>query len=916
MLPTTTNQELELFKRVIEESPNGILITDATKPDNPTIYVNKGFELLTGYSTEEILGRNCRFLQGDDRQQPELNRLKQAIEEEIPVCVVLRNYRKDGTLFYNELHVSPVHNNEGLVINYIGIQYDVTSRVMAEEATRQREQELQLLLENSPDVISRVNREKRYLYVNAALEEATGGIVSAATLIGKTDREVKRPESMIEPWYKQLDEVFESGQKKVFEFSFTQPDGEIRHFQSLLIPELSPKIDAEAGEISSVVTVTRDTTVYKRALEERRQVEKQLREQQEEMNFALQTARMGIWSYDYVSRELKGTTYLEKMHGLEPGSFSGRVEDYLKLIHPDDRKVVLQKIKATFESGQEFQTEFRFVLPDGMVRWAESKGRIISNIPDQATRIVGIVNDITARKLAEEQVLRSELRFRSLIENSTDIIELIRADRQVVYRSPSFARITGYSPHELDTTESFTLIHPDDLQRVQTYFEAVKEGYPRPEKIEFRFQFKDRSWHSVEVTAQNMLAEDGVEAIVINGRDITEQLQAHSQLQQREEQLRQAQKMEAVGQLAGGIAHDFNNLLTAIMGYTEMALTGLDPAQTLHGDLKEIERAVERAASLTRQLLAFSRRQVMQPVKLNLNETLQEISKLLRRLIGENIELKVAPFSRNACIKADPGQLEQVILNLAVNARDAMPAGGTLALETSNVILDEAYVRRNPEVKAGRYVLLTIRDSGCGMDEKVLSHIFEPFFTTKEVGKGTGLGLSTVYGIIKQSEGHIEVESRPGEGSSFKIYLPEVEVREDLSRAKASPSQNLPHGSETVLLVEDEEGVRKLLTKVLQRYGYKTLVASNGSEALLKCEQTRPKVDLLITDMVMPQMSGPELAQHMAALYPDLKILFMSGYTEQEVFRQVRLDEKRGFVQKPFTTEEVVRKIRSILDQR
>ncbi len=390
-------------------------------------------------------------------------------------------------------------------------------------------------------------------------------------------------------------------------------------------------------------------------------------------------------------------------------------------------------------------------------------------------------------------------------------------------------------------------------------------------------------------------------------RDITERKRL-------EEQLRQAQKMEAVGRLAGGVAHDFNNLLTAITGYSDLALTRLREGDRVRKHVLEIKKAGESAASLTRQLLAFSRRQVLIPQILDLNSVVSNVQKMLRRMIGEDIDLVTLPAADLGHVKADPGQIEQVIMNLAVNARDAMPQGGKLTVETANVDLDESYTRSHIDVMPGRYVMLALSDTGCGMDAETLSHIFEPFYTTKEEGKGTGLGLATVYGIVKQSGGHIWVSSDLGQGTTFKIYLPRVEAAVE----KLMPGRmaaGLPRGAETVLLVEDEVIVRDLVREVLQSSGYTVLVASGAAEALAISEQRAPgPVHLMLTDVVMPEMDGPQLADHLACLYPKMKVLYMSGHTDAAVARHVKLSRDIPYLQKPFAAEVLARKVREVLD--
>jgi two-component system cell cycle sensor histidine kinase/response regulator CckA len=379
-----------------------------------------------------------------------------------------------------------------------------------------------------------------------------------------------------------------------------------------------------------------------------------------------------------------------------------------------------------------------------------------------------------------------------------------------------------------------------------------------------------------------------------------------------EEKLRQSQKLEAVGQLAGGIAHDFNNLLTAITGYSHLSLRNLDPADPMRPNLEEIKKAGERAAALTRQLLAFSRRQILQPKVLNLNSLITDLGKMLCRLIPEDIEFVTVLRPEAAPIYADPGQIEQVLMNLVVNARDAMPSGGKITIETANVDLDAAFAANYDSVKPGPNVMLSISDIGCGMSPETQEHIFEPFFTTREVGKGTGLGLSTVYGIVKQSGGSIWATSELGLGTTFKIFLPQYMTQSEPASAMSTPSE-LPSGSKTILLVEDERMVRTLVRNILEESGYYVLEATRGTEALRFCEDYKDPIHLMITDLVMPQMGGRELARAVEKLRPEIPVLYMSGYTDDVIMQNDLFDPSASFLEKPFTLEALSTKVRKIL---
>ena len=574
-------------------------------------------------------------------------------------------------------------------------------------------------------------------------------------------------------------------------------------------------------------------------------------------------------------------------------------------------ETIREQIREVFQKIQNDEVPLEEVFENAVLT-RQGEERIIawnnSLIRDESGDIIGTLSsgqDITGRIVTERELRKSEEKYRSFFEDDLTADYITTPEGRLLFCNPAYLDIFGFPTLEEALNYNIQDLYHSSKDRNKLLTELRKKK--RLKNYEMQLQKVDGS--PLFVTANVIGKFDEQDNLI----EIKGYLFDVTQHKKTEEQFWLAQKMEAIGRLAGGVAHDFNNLLSVINGYSDLAMHRLSKNHMLQKDLSMIFQAGKKAEALTRQLLAFSRRQVMQPRIIDLNILIDDLEKMLKRLIEEDIQLITQKDPDLGAVKADPTQIEQVLLNLAVNSRDAMPQGGKLIIETSNVLLSSDLVHERVTMAAGPYVLIVVTDTGVGMDEQTMANIFEPFFTTKEKGKGTGLGLSTVYGIIKQSGGYIWVYSEPGKGTTFKIYLPQViEEVEDIV-IQRSPPETLK-GKETILLVEDDQGVRDVSEMILREFGYQVLKAENGEEALQVIEKNGKEIQLMITDLVMPGMSGKELTDRLSGLENGFKVLYLSGYTDEAIVHHGILDKGINFLAKPFGTEELLRKVREILD--
>lgn len=561
----------------------------------------------------------------------------------------------------------------------------------------------------------------------------------------------------------------------------------------------------------------------------------------------------------------------------------------------------MDKLKQVITTGQNVSFEHDIISPKGTVHHWDTLYPIFKE--NKIRAIGGICRDITNQKIAEKALKSSEEKYRTLVDHAGDAI-FIAQNGGMKFPNPATVRLTGYSLEELNSMQFVDLIHPEDRQGIQDAYNKSLKGEAVSPKSDFRMITKTEKMLLAQMSSTRITWE-GQPATLNFVRDVTD-------LRNAEEQLRQAQKVESIGRLAGGVAHDFNNMLNVITGYSEIALEQLKSTDPLYNEITEILNAAKRSVHLTRQLLAFARKQIISPKVLNMNTVVSGTLKMLQRLTGEDIDIDFQAADHLWNIHIDPSQVDQILANLMINARDAIAGVGKVRIETKNEVLDDDYCKIHPNVSPGEYAMLSVSDTGVGMDKETMENIFEPFFTTKAVGEGTGLGLSTIYGIVKQNNGHINVYSEPGMGSVFKIYIPRFAGGHQ--KKQGMPESPVVGGNETVLVVEDEPQVLKLSRQALGKYGYTILAAQTPEEALQIVREHTQKIHLLVTDVIMPGFNGKELAEKIKAVKPGVKILFMSGYSEDIISRRDILVEGIDFMQKPFSIKAFAGKVREILD--
>ena len=882
------------FAAAFHLGPAAMSIVD-TEDSDCILDINEGFEQVSGYSRVELLGRRV----------PELGIWSEPEE----YSQAQRRFRTDGRLRNFEFHFrrksgeirTGLVSTEPMEINNrrcaITCTTDLTERKRAEEALRENEQRIVSIYNTVEDVIFQLAVEPegqyRFVSVNAAFLKVTG--MSQEEVVGKTVKMVI-PEPSLTMVLGKYRQAAEENTIVRWEETSDYPTGRMTGAVSV-----APVFDNK-GTCTHLVGSVHDIT-------ERKLAEEALRKSEERFRYVIENLQDAVWSADLSGQFEFLSPLMVHIYGRPLLEMVADPAFWIEAAHPEDKATVQASGDVLRRDGH-IELEYRILLPDGTERWIFDRKTQLLDAHGKPSGIAGIISNITERKRAEEILKASEEKYRALVETTDTGYLITDKEGKVIDANREYVRLTGHS--ELGEILGRSVIEWTAAHEKQKNAEAlarcVKDGFIRDLVIDY--VDGENRITPVEINAKVTRGGESLRIISLC-RDISDRKRAEEMRLQLK--LTQAQKMESIGRLAGGVAHDFNNLLTVINGYAAFLSEQLAVPDPLRRYALEIGEAGRRAASLTSQLLAFSRKQAIMPKAINLNAVLADAERMLQRLIGEDIELVSSLAPRLGLVMADPDQIHQIIMNLAVNARDAMPKGGKFEITTAEVELNETAAAAYPDAAPGRYVQLTVTDTGTGMTEEVRRKIFEPFFTTKEPGKGTGLGLSMVFGIVRQHDGWIDVKSEPGRGSTFRIHLPRIDGGSRADEAKPAAA-NVSHGDETVLVVEDQEAVRRLARRILEAHGYHVLEAASGAEAHAVASRHVGEIDLLLTDVVMPGMDGYLLSEQLRDLRPNLRTILMSGYAADLIAHRDALASGLAYIQKPFGPEELATKVRGVLD--
>jgi two-component system cell cycle sensor histidine kinase/response regulator CckA len=716
---------------------------------------------------------------------------------------------------------------------------------------------------------------------------------------------------------KRLTEELERLRRRVAELE--KADAERRKAEEALREiqdELERRVEERTAELAAA------TRELEQEIAERRWATEAVWESEERFELAVAGSNGALWDFAldpdaplgnppdqiYVSRRLQGFL------GFEESDAPSSAEAWRERVDPDDLAVFMMGMRDHVEGRTDrHAAEFRIRHKDGSIRWLDSCGKVQRDEKGRPVRFTGISWDITERKRTEEALRASEERYRTLFMQSRDVIYITTRDGTIIDINQAASDLFGYTREEFtELNVEKTYVDPDERRRFQEEIEA--KGAVRD--FEVKLRKKKGAAMNCLLTSTVRRANDGT-VLGYQGtiRDITERRRAELEKEKLQAQLLQVQKMEALGTLTAGVAHDFNNILTSIQGYTELAMMKIDEADPMYGNLSQVHHASLRAADLVRQLLLFSRKQPMTLTSLNINQLVENLLKMLERLIGEDIAVETDLDRDVWTVQGDAGNIEHVVMNLAVNARDAMPKGGRLTIKSENVIVDEEFCKAVPEARPARFTCLAVTDTGIGMEQETLQHIFEPFFTTKETGRGTGLGLSVVYGIVKQHDGWVNVYSEPGQGTTFRVYLPACFGRPEEKTAEAVSLEELQGNGERILLVEDDDEVRTFAAKALVANGHQVFEAANAEEAVTVFEREAGRFDLLFSDVVLPDGNGLELAEEVLARKPELPILLSTGYADEKAHWPLIRERGFPFLQKPYALAVLLQAVQGAMER-
>ena len=886
----------DLYNNLLHTAMDGFWIVGES---GQILDVNDTYCRMSGYSEQELLSMKMEDLEGNDGLATTATHLQRIVNKG-KVRFETRHRRKDGTLFDVEVSAQHYLSHEGMILVFLR---DITDQKQAAGMLTESHDLLNNLASLVPGVIYQY---RLYADGHSAFPYASPGMHTIYEVSPEEVRDDATPVfGRLHPEDRErVTEAILTSAKSLTtfycEFRVVLPKQGLRWRWSQAQPQRMEDGSTLWHGIISDIT-------------ERKIVEEALKEREEDLRESQRIAQVGSWRLDIATNQVIWSDELYRMYGFDPEQPPPPYTEHQKLFAPESWQRLSKALQETKKTGIPYNLELETARIDGSQGWMWVHGMTVVNENGDTVGLRGVAQDITDRKRTEEALRKSEERLNfALAMNHTGGWDL-DLNTNVSIRTLEHDRIFGYQTPLSTWTYDMFIDHviTEDFRHVDQHFHESIATHTDL-NFECRIRRADGEIRWIWIAGSHLPEIPGGErrmAGII--QDITDKKRAEEEKEKLHTQLTQAQKMESVGRLAGGVAHDYNNMLGIIVGYSEMALENIKPNEPLHAELNEILNAANRSVDITRQLLAFSRQQAISPKRLNLNTTIEGMLKMLRRLIGEDIDLIWKPKANIRPVKMDPSQLDQVLVNLCVNARDAILDVGTITIETGMKTFDQAYCDTHSGILPGDYVALIVSDNGFGMTKDIQNKLFEPFFTTKELGKGTGLGLATVYGIVKQNNGLINIYSELGHGSSFKLYFPCDDHGEDSlpTNAESAPDAK---GDETILLVEDDESILRMTETMLKRLGYHVISANKPAQAIEMARQYATKIDLLMTDVVMPEMNGRQLSHTIQLCHPDIRVLFMSGYTANVIAHHGVLKEGINFIQKPFTKKELAKKMREV----